>query len=458
MKNTKAPGVEEGRDAIRKAHWRKIAACFFLLVLIPAVLSAGASDRPDGTKQQYSLEELYRLGIERSEEIQIARNQLFIAEKDVDRAFSVLVPQLSGFGDYIQYNASDVIQPKSGHSYGVKLQQQFTVNGRELIVFQAAKDTTVQREYDMNAVMESFLYTVAQDYFDIVNKHNRLVILQDNVNRLEAHRDAVLKKMALEEAPKTDLLRTEAELSGSRSELIQSENALILARSTLSRLLELPGPCEVIVPDMEGTEMVSDSLDALIHSALAHRSEIKSLETSEKLAQAQVDITRSEYWPKLSLEAGYKFQGSDPSYYAVDETLYGAASLNMTLFDWGLRSATISQDKAAQRNVQLQLDALSKQVALEVEKAYLVMLTARSSIQSLRDKLKFSKASYEAVSLQFQLGQADILDIMDANTVLKSAEQELSEALYYFSLSRVGLKRAQGIFLSEVKNELGIAD
>lgn len=409
-------------------------------------------------KSPYLLEDLYRLGLERSEDIQIARNQMFVAEKDVDRAFSVLVPQLSGFGDYIRYNESGAIQPESAYSYGVKLQQQFTVNGRELTVYQAAKDTVTQRQYDTDAVMESFLYTVAEGYFDIVNKHTRLAIQMENVSRLEAHRDAVLKKMAIEEAPKTDLLRTEAELSGARSERTQAENALTLARSTLSRLLELPGPCEVVVPDMMNTEMTPGVLDDLIQSALTHRSEIKSLETAEKLAQAQVDITRSEYWPKLSLEAGYKMQGTEPSYYAVDDTLYGAASLNMTLFDWGLRSATLSQEKVRQRNVTLQLDSLSKQVAIEVEKAYLAMLTAHSAIRSFKDKLKFSRASYEAVSLQFRLGQADILDIMDANNILKNAEQELSEALYYFSLSRVGLKRAQGIFLQEVKHELGITD
>jgi outer membrane protein len=429
-----------------------------VILIIPVTLKAAEADRQRAFIKQYSLGELYRLGLERSEEIQMARNQLFVAEKDVDRAFSVLVPQLSGFGEYIRYNESGAIQPESGHSYGVKLQQQFTVNGRELIVFQAAKDTVVQRQFDADTVMESFLYTVAQGYFDIVNKHNRLDIQQENVNRLEAHRDAVLKKMALEEAPKTDLLRTEAELSGARSDLIQAENALTLARSTLSRLLELPGPFEVIAPDMTDTKMIPDPLDDLVGAALIHRSEIKSLETAEKLAQAQVDITRSDYWPKLSLEAGYKIQGADPSYYAVDDTLYGAASLNMTLFDWGLRGATLSQEKARQRNVQLQLDALSKQVALEVEKAYLTMLTAQSAIRSFKDKLKFSNASYEAVSLQFRLGQADILDIMDANNVLKNAEQELSEALYYFSLSRVGLKRAQGIFLQEVKHELGITN
>jgi outer membrane protein len=454
MKKAKLPLI----NVYLKDRWMQIITWILLVILIiPVTLKAAEADRQRAFIKQYSLEELYRLGLERSEEIQMARNQLFVAEKDVDWAFSVIMPKLSGFGDYIRYNKSGAIQPESGYSYGAKLHQEFTINGRELIALQAAKDITVQREYDMRAVMESILYSVSQSYFDIVNKQNQVDIDHANVKRLETHRDAVLKKMALEEAPKTDLLRTEAELSGARSDMVRSENALIFAFATLARLLALPEGYKIAPPDKDHRGMEEATLNNLIANALAHRYEIKSLEQAQILAQQKVDIARGDYWPKFTWEAGYKGQGADPSQYAVDETLYGAASLNMTLFDWGTRGAILSQEKAAQRNAKLQLQIQSRQVALEVEQAYLTLVTAKRVIQAVRDKLKFSKTSFDAVSLQFKLGQADILDVMDANTILFNAEQELSDALYYYSLSQVGLKRAQGILLDEVRNELGMA-
>jgi outer membrane protein len=444
----------EGRWAV--CLWI-LFAWFLLAALVPEKFAAAESSPVRETAQPYSLTELYRLGLERSEDIEIARNQVYIAEKDVDWAFSVIMPQLSGFGDYIRNNKSGGIQPESGHAYGAKLHQEFTINGRELIALQAARDIEVQRKYDMRAVMESILYSVSQSYFDIVKKQNQVEIDHTNVKRLETHRDAVLKKMALEEAPKTDLLRTEAELSGARSDMVRSENALIFAFATLARLLALPEGYKIAPPDKSQREMEEAALNDLIANALAHRYEIKSLEQSQILAQQKVDIARGDYWPKFTWEAGYKGQGADPSQYAVDETAYGAASLKMTLFDWGTRGAIVSQEKAAQRNAKLELQIQSRQVALEVEQAYLTLVTAKRVIEAVRDKLKFSKASFDAVSLQFKLGQADILDVMDANTILFNAEQELSDALYYYSLSQVGLKRAQGILLEEVRNELGVS-
>ncbi|MEZ4604113.1 MAG: TolC family protein [Desulfobacterales bacterium] len=174
-------------------------------------------------RRRFFLTDFYRLALERSESIKIARNQLSVAEQDVDRAFSALLPNLSAYGDYIRYENESRIQPKSGREIGVKLQQQFSVNGREFIILGAAKDTIKEREYDLDAVTEENLFTVATAYYDIVNKRKRLEIAEENVVRLEAHKKAVVTRLRLEDVPKTALLRTEAELSGARSDLVQAK-------------------------------------------------------------------------------------------------------------------------------------------------------------------------------------------------------------------------------------------
>jgi protease secretion system outer membrane protein len=264
----------------------------------------------------------------------------------------------------------------------------------------------------------------------------------------------VLIKLKLEEVLKTALLRTEAELSGARSDLVQAENALVYAYTTLARSLEIPSAYEIITPDLDDDAPLDGHFEKYIETALDQRSDIKSLEMNVKLAKDYVDIIKSEYWPTLSFEAGYKSQDTDPSYLTEKETAYGSVNLNMVLFDWGFRSASVSQEKARLRNTELQLKAKSKEVALEVERAYLTIITAQSAIAALKDKLRFSRADYAAVSLQFKVGQADNLDILDSNTVLHNSERELSEAQYMLALAKIGLERAQGVFLKSVKAQL----
>ena len=452
MKSSQVIGSDKTSRIIK---WLLMA---LIALIVPVALGAAETGNGSVGKPVYSLNRLYRLGLMQSEQIKMAKNQLYIAERDEDRAFSVLVPTFSAYGDYIRYSEANAVQPETGYEYGIKLQQQFTVNGRELILLKAAKDVITQRKYDLDAVSESFLYNIASAFYDIVNKKKRLEILSENVNRLTLHKQAVEKKLVLEEVPKTQLLRTEAELSGAVSERVRAENDLIFARSSLARLINISTDYEIQAPPAPDAGAPFGDLETYTALALKNRSDIKSARMDILLAKEDVDLTKSEYWPVLSLEAGYKVQETDPDALSGDPSLYAAANLNVVLFDWGLRSGTLGQNKATLRNAELQLTVKTKEVTSEVERAWLTIITAKNSIVALKDKLDFSRANYDAVSLQFNLGQADSLDVLDANTILSNAERELSEAEFYLDLSKIGLERAQGIFLNNIRANLDSGD
>ncbi len=418
------------------------AVCIFFLTGAPAAFAQ---------TETYALSDLYQAALKSAQQIRIAKNQLFIAEKDQNRAFSVLLPQLSAFGDYIRYSESSLIQPETNYDYGIKLQQQFTLNGKELILLRAAKDTIKQRRYDLDSVKESYLYQVAVAYYEVVNRKKQVEILRENVKRLTAYRDAVRIKLKLEEVPKTDLLRTEAELSGAAAELIRAENEWVYARSALARMVNISPDFSLSPPEtrVNAQMPIQGRLDEFVDIALKSRADMKSAEMSVSLADDDISISKGDYWPVVGIEAGYLAQETDPSVLSQD-SIYGAANINLILFDWGLRKGTVSQNRARKRIASLQADELAKQIALEVERAWLALNTAQNTITALQDKLVFSRAAYEAVTLQFKLGQADSLDVLDANTTLRNAERELTEAEFVLSLSKIALQRAQGIFLDQI--------
>jgi len=235
---------------------------------------------------------------------------------------------------------------------------------------------------------------------------------------------------------------------------VQAKNALALAFANLSRMLDISMEYDVVVPDFDENFSVDSDMETYIETAYDRRPDIKSLEMAVKLAQDNVDIMKSEYWPTLSFEAGFTRQDTDPSFTTEKENLYGAVSLNVLLFDWGYRSSSISQEKLRQQNAAHQLQAKSREVALAVERAFRTITSAQSTIAALKDKLRFSRADYEAMSLQFEVGQADILDVLDSNTVLLNSARELSEAQFTLALARIGLEKAQGIFLTSVRGQL----
>jgi outer membrane protein len=88
-----------------------------------------------------------------------------------------------------------------------------------------------------------------------------------------------------------------------------------------------------------------------------------------------------------------------------------------------------------------------------VEQAYLDVVTARSVLDSLGDQVTFARHNYDAVLKQYQYGIANSVDIMDANTVLVTAERQLSDARYTYQLAILKLSRTQGVFLADLEGK-----
>jgi len=419
----------------------------------------------------YSLSELYRLAGERSEKIKISKEDLYMARLTREKAFSVLAPRLTAFGDhnYRKYDDRsktlppnvfsdhDVTQRSNTDSWGVRLDQSFTLNGKELTALKISGEMINKSEYDLKAVKEEYFFQVAAAYYGILRAAKAVEISMANVRRLETHKNAVSIRLKLGEVTKTALYRTDAELSGSNSELVQAKNSMLSAKAALGMLVELPDAFTVQEPVTDPEPAPAASPDRIKKEALENRAEIKALNLTVKISENTIKLQKGAYWPTISLYGIY----ADNKTFTTDkdnpldmeaetESYTLGISFNMTLFDNGLRKAELNEARSKKRQALLALDALSKQVRFEVEQAYLDLKTKQSMIQSRQDQLAFSRANYDAVKKQFEHGLSNSVDVMDANTLLVTSERQLSDAQYGYRLAVLKLERTKGAFLNRV--------
>jgi outer membrane protein len=189
------------------------------------------------------------------------------------------------------------------------------------------------------------------------------------------------------------------------------------------------------------------------------RSELKSLDAQRKISEDQISFAQGAYWPTLSLEGGYlRNQPSPMPVNTVSESLYGSAMLNFPFFEGGLRRAEVREAESKKKQADLSLEDLKKTVSIEVDAAYLSLKTAEGVLKSLEDQLTFAKDNYNAVSKQFEHGLATSIDMIDANTLLTTAERQLSDAQLAYAYSILVLERTTGTFLKTVTSRLTSAD
>ncbi len=405
---------------------------------------------------EYSLEDLYRLALERAEKIMLSQGNLSLAETTKDKATAALMPKLTAFNDYRQYterkynNLNVMLQPDSTQQWGVRLDQQFSLSFREFTAFGMAKNNIEKSKLDLAAIKENYLLLVAQAYYEVLKAKKNLDITASNLERLSKYRDAAEKRLKVGEVTKTVLLRAEGELSGAKADQVKAQNGLALTKAQLVRIVGLDADFSLKENPVQDTSILS--LPELQNTAFSERPDLKSLEVQKKLAEQQVTYANGAFWPNLGVYGVYQRSEQDPDSATLNkESIYAGLALTFPFFEGGLRKAEWQEAKIKENQVRLQYEDLKKSIDLEVESAYLDLLTQKEALVYLKDQLVFAEDNYRAVSRQFEVGLADSINVIDANTLLVSTERNFTEATYNYRISILRIKQTTGSFLKEIE-------
>jgi outer membrane protein len=442
-----------------------ILSLIFLLLSIPYSVSA----------EEYSLADLYRLALDRSETIKIAEEDLYIAERGKDKARAVFLPTLSAFVYHTRFSDekrqdSILLQPENTNEWGLNLNQTFSLSGREFTAYKIAGNAITKSEFDLQAVKEEYLLNVSTQYYTVLRTKKGLEISRTNVERLKKHRDAAKIRLEVGEVTKTVLLRAEAELAGAQSELIKSENNLMITLTRLAKTVGISGDYDIKEPmsnnDFNAPDKVFSDMsismkdcqlpviDCLKEIAMSERAEIKALIIQKQIAEDEVKYAKGSYWPSLSLEANYFRQENEPATaFGLDERIYGGLKLDFPFFEGGLRRAEVREANARLRQAEHILSDHKHEISVKVENAYLILKREAALIKQVQAELAFARENYISVTKQFQYGLADSIDTIDANTLLVNAERDLTNAKYTYQLAFINLKRASGVLLKTILNQ-----
>lgn len=440
---------------------RLLFLLYSLLLFAPASLYA----------QEYSLNDLYEIALERSEVLRIAEEDFFIAEREKDQALAQLLPSISAFGYHTrfkdaQFSSGFLVQPDYTNEWGLRLDQTYSLGGREFTNYGITKQGIIKSGYDLHSTREAFLLDISTQYYDVLRGAREAEIATANVERLKKHRDAAKKRLEVGEAIKTDLLRAEAELADAETELIRAKNTLRVLKNSLAESVGITGSYDLKEPvteiDFGSSESEPDLdflpegcalsvIECLKEMALSERAELQSLIMQKRIAEEGVKAARSSYWPDLSIEGEYFNQRNVPSRsFELEESISGAVRLDFPFFEGGLTRARVAQAKAQLRQAELNLAELERRITVGVENSYINVLTESSVTKKTMVEVEFASENYDLVSKQFKYGLANSVDVIDANTRLVSAERQLVNARYVYQLSLIRLKRATGVLLSEV--------
>lgn len=309
----------------------------------------------------------------------------------------------------------------------------------------ATHDQTLQR---------LFLET-AQRYFDVQSALAVLKATQEAERVAQRSVDATAAKHAAGVGALTDKLQAAVALSDARLKRVTAEGDLKNAEGALATVIGL-SPNQVLqLPsrsnDLPDTQFVRP-IEHLFEEARTHHPALLAIKAERQAAQAQIEAVAAEGLPSLVLSAEANVRNQDknipitgypPTGARFNDSAIGL-QLNVPIFEGFGRQYRIRAANAQAEQKEAEQARIEQQVMLEIWKSYQALNTRHEHIEAARLLLDSAGRSFAVAEGRYRAGVGNILELLNAQSAVASAEQRRIEALSGWLTARLQLAASIG--------------
>jgi outer membrane protein, adhesin transport system len=321
------------------------------------------------------------------------------------------------------------------------------------------------RAYRVLGTSESLALRTVEVYLDVLKRRELVSLAKNNLLAHQRINDQIDLRSRQGVGSNADLDQSQARLALAQNNLYTEQVNLADAEanffSAVGRM-----PDELASPATIRGAMPAD-LSAARQTVMDNNPFLKSAQADVHAAEKQYEVAKSTFYPRFDVEVATRADDNLQGDEGHSNGWRAAVVMNYNLFN-GMRDKARLQSTAHQINESMDirnnaLRVLNENLAL----AWNAMDNARLQTPKARDYADYTTRVREAYQQQFRLGQRTLLDLLDSENELFTANRRYSEVRYTeeFSMYRViaamgELLRqqqvvvpAEAVALSEVKSE-----
>lgn len=339
---------------------------------------------------------------------------------------------------------------KDFYSYSLNVQQTLYDFRRNASKYEASAVIADTKRFDAVRVRNMIALDFVTAYFDLLDAEKMLRVAEKEVERLESH-DKVARALFEEGSiTKNDQLQAEVRISDARQKMLTAQNLKSIMVSRLNNILVRPLNANIEAVDMDGPSYDSAHMDIekAWETAEKQRVEIEIVNETLKSLDLEEQSVRAEYYPSFFAKGGYDY--TENRYQLHEGNWSIILGMDLNLYSGDRTRASIL--KIAQQKDRLleQKNKLIDDIKLEVEKYVLDFMTAREKTAVTRDAVRQAEENLRINRVKYEEGVGTATDVLDAVTLLTTAETNYYRALYDLRKAEAGVLYATGQDLSEV--------
>jgi outer membrane protein len=312
---------------------------------------------------------------------------------------------------------------------------------------QGARQQLLAAGFTHNAAIQDVVLQIQVSYFQYLADRSLLGAQRTTLAEAQANLEAAEERRRVGVATIADVLQARTAASQAQLDLQSIEGNLQTARGALALALGLPANLPYDVDSLAAARPVgelSDSVDALIASALRGRPDLAAARSEAEAARAGIGEARSSLLPSLNLTAtgGRTYATQIPN---------GANSYNLSLGltiplfngfsrQYDLRAAEYQAEAASART-----ETVRQQVVFQVFSAYYALQTSTRRVHTAGDLIASAQQSSEVARARYKEGVGTVLDLLAAQSALASARAQQVDARLAWSVSLAQLAHDAGV-------------
>jgi len=408
---------------------------------------------PQIVGRELLLEEAVQIGLDNAPKITAAGGDYLAARQRVNEALSPLLPQLTGQWNGFQnqtVTTSTSTTSAPGRTTTISRQSvstTATITASQLIfdfgktwaATDAAKSTAESFRYGVEVQRQTIALNVKTSYFTLLLAKRLVGVNIAALDRADLNLKSAKGFFEVGTQPRFFVTRAEVDVANARVSLIQSQNAVALARVALNTTMGIAINAPTEVKDILAYEPYSVDKDTLVTEALRRRPEYLQIKALADSAEATVRQKFRNFFPNIVASGTYGSTRAD-----MNEIYSYGVQLTWSMFDGGNMIAQYKEAKASLGAVQARVRDTELTIWQDVQQSYLNVVATEQQIGAAQKAVDSAQENFRLSQGRFDAGVGTIIELTDAQVSLTQAQSNEAQALANYRIAISQLERSVG--------------
>jgi len=379
-----------------------------------------------------------------------------ITRKEIAIQFSDWLPHLS-FSAYVQRNTQPPVSLIGGSpvptllaysSSGQFTASQVLFDRDVLLAASTAGDLREQSTDRTESSAIDVIVNVSKAYYAVLLTQEQIALLNEDTVRLAQSLKDARSQYESGTVDKIDFKRATIALNNARAEEQQTEELLKARYRFLQQQMGYPGDRQfVLARDTAGLEQ-DIALDTTRTPQYDKRIEYQLLQVQKRLLEANVTYNTLSFFPSISLFGSFNLNFQDNHLAGIFSHNYPSSwfgvQLTLPILEGGKRIFQLGEAKNELQRVEYDLNELQQSIDAEFAQAMAQYKGSLNNYHTLRQNLALAGEVYKTVQLQYKAGTKAYLEVITAETDLRTAQANETDALYQVLSSKLDVLRSLG--------------